>query len=103
MICKENKHLYQGHFVTTAFTPDPSSLKDRLCFQTNWMQKKKKNSLTHTYKFKAVYDKGQMNCKYKNYSTQCKADMALDAPLFMHKINGKTEISDEWHNFNYHY
>ena len=35
MICKENKHLYQGHFVTTVFTPDPSSLKDRQCFQTN--------------------------------------------------------------------
>lgn len=50
---------------------------------------KKKNSLTHTYKFKAVYDKGQMNCKYKNYSTQCKADMALDAPLSCTKSMAK--------------
>lgn len=53
------------------------------------MQKKKKNSLTHTYKFKAVYDKGRMNCKYKNYSTQCKADMALDTPLSCTKSMAK--------------
>ena len=53
------------------------------------MQNKKKNSLTHTYKFKAVYDKGRMNCKYKNYSTQCKADMALDAPLSCTKSMAK--------------